>query len=426
MPAPAPTPKPAPKLTPEGKRALDAWFKAEVAKGEHPAMFAIVATPTEVLYESARGDRVFGQPEKGQVDWDTTLQLWSMTKLVTSVACLQLMERGLVDVDDPKLVEEVLPELAAQPILAGYDGDKVILKKRTQPLTLRHLLTHTSGSAYSFLGTPLVKWEKQTGHKAWTAKGAKLDSITTPLLFEPGTAFQYGHGIDWAGLLVERVSRLTLEDYFRKHIWSAVPGECRSMTFYPTRRTKGRMMGMHGRKGRRVVPEPGWRDVMAWDSMDMKFRFGGAGLFGTARDYTAFLQHLLACYQGREGMLRPETTRLLFEDAFPQGGEGDTCRKGLGRLMRDMGVSQPGWHTGAELTHSLAMCVNTADSPHGRRAGSATWGGVARTQQWIDPSTGIVAFFGTQILELDWRAYGRALDGFEHKVYGALEVGAKL
>jgi hypothetical protein len=122
--------------------------------------------------------------------------------------------------------------------------------------------------------------------------------------------------------------------------------------------------------------------------MDIKFRFGGAGLIGTARDYTAFLQHLLACYQGREaGVLRPATARLLFEDAFPAGG---SCRKDLGRMMRDMGSSPPGWQTGAEVTHSLAMCVNTADSPHGRRAGSATWGGAARTQQWIDPKSGIV------------------------------------
>lgn len=65
-------PAPKPKLTPEGKRALDAWFKAEVAKGEHPAMFAIVATANDVLFESARGDRVFGQPGKGQVNWDTS------------------------------------------------------------------------------------------------------------------------------------------------------------------------------------------------------------------------------------------------------------------------------------------------------------------------------------------------------------------
>lgn len=312
-----------------------------------------------------------------------------MTKLVTSVACLQLMERGVVGVDDAKLIEKVLPELAAQPILVGYEGDKAVFKKRTKPLTLHHLLTHTCGSAYSFLGTPLSRWEEETGHKSWTAKGAKLDSITAPLLFEPGTAYQYGHGLDWAGLLVERVSGLTLEDYFRKHIWSVVPGECRSMTFYPTRRAKGRMMGMHGRKDGRVVPDPGWRDVTAWHSMDIKFRFGGAGLIGTARDYTAFLQHLLACYQGRqEGVLRPDTARLLFEDAFPTGG--NTCRKDLGRMMSDMGFSPPGWHTGAEVTHSLAMCVNTADSPHGRLAGSAAWGGAARTQQWIDPKTGIV------------------------------------
>ncbi|BEJ11593.1 hypothetical protein CspHIS471_0200530 [Cutaneotrichosporon sp. HIS471] len=418
-----PAPKPPPHLTQEGKRALDAWLKAEVAKGEHPAMFAIVATPSEVLYEGVRGDRVFGQPEKGRVDWDTTLQLWSMTKLVTSVACLQLMEAGKVDVDDGQLIETILPELAKQPILLGYEGDKPVFKKRTLPLTLRHLLTHTCGSTYTLVGTPLAKWAKQTGHKSWLAKGAKLDSITRPLLFEPGTAFEYGHGIDWAGLLVERVSGLTLEDYFRRHIWSHVPGECRSMTFYPTPRSKRRMMGMHGRVDGKVVPDPGWRDVTVWHSMDIKFRFGGAGLIGTARDYTAFLQHLLACYQGREGVVRPETAALLFEDALPKGG---TCRKDLGRTLHEMGFSPPGWRTGEEVSHTLAMCVNTADSPNGRRAGSVTWGGAARTQQWIDPSTGIVAFFGTQLLELDGRPFGRALDAFERKVYGALEVGAKL
>lgn len=329
-----------------------------------------------------------------------------MTKLVTSVACLQLIERGLIDVDSPALIEKYLPELAAQPILTGFDGMVPQTKARTQPLTLRHLLTHTNGTAYSFTNPVLGKWEAATKHKSWMAKDAGIKTITVPLLFEPGSAYAYGLGIDWAGVLVERVSGLTLEDYFRTHIWSKVPGGCRSMSFYPTAAIKRRLMSMHGRSEEgKVVPDAGWRDVANWDPIDIKMRFGGAGLMGTAKDYVSFLQHLLACYQGRKGVLTPRGAMMLFEDAMPPRGSGNTCHEDLGRMLRDMGGNVPGWQSGEDVTHSLAMCVCTKDSPHGRRAGSAWckspakdggWreltagGGAARTKQWIDPKTGII------------------------------------
>lgn len=291
---------------------------------------------------------------------------------MTSVACLQLVERGILDVDSPALIEEHLPELASQPILTGFDGNTPLTKPRTQPLTLRHLLTHTSGLGYVFTSTLLEKYLHVTRQKNWLAKGATLETITQPLLFEPGTKFKYGFGIDWAGILVERVTGQTLEDYFRANIWDKIPGGAKSISFYPTRRAKARLMGMHGRKDGKVVPFKGWRDLPNWEPGDVKVRFGGGGLIGTAKDYIAFLQHLLGCYQGREGgVLSPQMAKKLFEDAFPERGEGNTCHEDLAAMMRESANPAHPMPTGAVVGHSLGMALTLKDSPHGRRGGSA-------------------------------------------------------
>lgn len=380
-----------------------------------------------------------------------------MTKLVTSVACIQLIEAGL-DVDSPSVIEKYLPELCAQPILKSMDGKVPVTKPRTQPITLRHLLTHTNGTRYTFVDNILARWEAAKHHRGWTARGSTLKSIEVPLLFEPGSTYAYGLGLDWAGVLVERVSGLTLEDYFRANIFNKVPGGCRSMSFYPTRGAKRRAMAMTTRNEKgEVVLDPGHRDVWSWDPIDIKFRSGGAGLVGTLKDYLSFLQELLACYQGKEGVLSPKGGKMLFDDAFPERGVNNTAHKKLGRMLKDMGQVIPGWTSGEDVTHSLAMCVNTKDSPNGRRAGSAmcesnlgmgsregmltAGGGAARTQQWIDPKTGIIVshrwqgkrrltdfqgLLGTQILEPDQSAFVRVLDDYERTVYGALEVKAKL
>jgi CubicO group peptidase (beta-lactamase class C family) len=215
-----------------------------------------------------------------------------MTKLVVSVACLQLAERGLVKFDDPALIEKHCPELVAMPILEGFDdNNKPITRPRTKPLTLRRLLTHTSGLAYGF--DPVqARWDKATGAPVWGAH-ATVEAFTTPLHFEPGTKYNYSTGIDWAGILVWRVTGKTLEEYFNENIWK--PCGITGMSFYPTEDIKKHLMGMTGRYQGKLVPYPGPRDLQKLNPEDIGVLAGGAGLLGTVKGYVTFLQHILKC-----------------------------------------------------------------------------------------------------------------------------------
>ena len=131
----------------------------------------------------------------------------SMTKAITTTAAMQLVEQGKVKLHDP--VSKYLPELAKLDVLEGFDNaGKPKLRPAAKPVTLHHLLTHTSGFAYDTWDESMMKYNALNGGPS----GATVAPLT-PLIFEPGTRWQYGTGLDWTGKLVEAVSGLTLEQY---------------------------------------------------------------------------------------------------------------------------------------------------------------------------------------------------------------------
>src|SRR5262249_52559669 len=138
----------------------------------------------------------------------------SMTKAITTTAALQLVEQGKVKMGEP--VYKYLPQLAGVGVLTGYDSQgKPMLRPPARPITLHHLLTHTSGLVYTVWDTDMARFAERTGGAAPPGVVAPV----TPLMFDPGTRWQYGTGIDFAGKLVEGVSGMTLEDYFQKNIF---------------------------------------------------------------------------------------------------------------------------------------------------------------------------------------------------------------
>src|SRR5438477_237360 len=134
-----------------------------------------------------------------------------MTKPVTTVAALQLVEQGKLQLDEP--VSKHLPELGALDVLDGFDPStgKPLLRPAKAPVTLKHLLTHTSGFCYD-------NWDGNMFRYTSLTTGQPAGGKPGPLMFEPGTRWQYGQGVDWAGRLVEKVSGLSLEDYFQQKI----------------------------------------------------------------------------------------------------------------------------------------------------------------------------------------------------------------
>ncbi|WOO82477.1 Acyltransferase LovD [Vanrija pseudolonga] len=404
-----------PTISPRGKAALDDALVAAVADPLIPAQFWGVTTAQGPIYFNCGGERVLHEPEKGVVNEDTMLQLWSMTKLVTSVACLQLVDRGVLSLDDEELVGAHLPELAAQRILTGYsDAGEELWADRTEPITLRHLLSHTSGISYPEMPPTISRWQKEHNHPWYFAPNGGVKAFTVPLEFEPGVRWSYGLGIDWAGFLVERVTGVTLGTYFQEHIFA--PLGITSLTFTPTPEVHERLMKETWRDaaGNLIQADP---DTRLLDPATIKLDSGGAGLLGTAKDYLRFLQGVLAS-QSPGGIISPASFALLFTNTLPADRSA--------RHYADMQAFMGEWGTydfTADLGFSVALAVNAKDAKSGRRAGSGAWGGMAKTDFWIDPASGIAGFCGTQLVggEVNPDPFAGVYAAFERQVYDALE-----
>lgn len=327
---------------------------------------------------------------------------------------LQLVERGVLSYDDPAVVEKYAPELWKQEVLLAFEDGEATFEPRRGPLTLRHLLTHTSGLSYGFMNPMLLAYNE--AHGLGKSYGGTAADLAQPLVFQPGERFGYGIGIDWAGIIVERASGQTLQEYFTQHIWR--PLGITDMTFFNEPGVLDRYQRVCTRTpgGDLVLTEP--RRPLTGDPGQLS---GGGGLWGTNRAYLRFLQGLLAS-QRPGGIISPESFALLFEDALPPRGSS-TAHANLARMvgsgttnMVDPALCE---NDGQGLAHSVALCVNTRDSASGRRAGSGTWGGIATTEFWIDPAAGIAACGGTQFLRN--RDNGREKDPFAH-VWHELET----
>ncbi len=193
--------------------AIDAVLEKAVAAGDVPGVVALAADDRGVVYQGAHGRRVLGG--EAAMTPDSVFWIASMTKAVTSVAAMQLVEGGLLTLDAP--IAPVLPELAERPVLEGFDAEgRPRLRPAKRPVTLRHLLTHTAGFAYDMWNADIKRlMERENVPGVISCRQAALQ---TPLTFDPGEKWHYGINIDFVGRAVEAVSGRSLQDYFRAHI----------------------------------------------------------------------------------------------------------------------------------------------------------------------------------------------------------------
>jgi len=230
-------------------------------------------------------------------------RLASSSKLLTTIAVLQAVERGLLSLDDDALPH--LPGLARQEILTGFTWyGKPHTRPRAKPITVRHLLTQTAGTGYDFLTIQPI-WRYRWWHKEAIGRGERIDQrLGYPLLHEAGEGWTYGSGVTWAGRVLEKVSGMTLEAWIRRYI--SEPLGLTSLTFFPheSEAVASRLAGVGKRDGwsGKVVhfPEP---------DDPVKDCLGGEGLHASLDDFMAILYSLLV---DDEKLLRKETTRMMF------------------------------------------------------------------------------------------------------------------
>src|SRR6478609_6957155 len=248
---------------------IDAVLRRAVDTKDVPGVVAVAATDKGILYEGAFGTRDLASGPA--MTLDTIFRLASMTKAVTSVAAMQLVEQGKLQLDQP--VGNILPELSAPQVLEGFDdAGAPRLRPAKRPITLRHLLTHTAGFGYEIWDPDLIRYVKVSGTPS--AATGKLASLRLPLVFDPGDRWEYGINLDWAGRAVEAVSGQPLEVYFRQHIFS--PLGMTDTDYVITTAQQSRLVSVHQRK-----PDGSLEPTTATDPPWREFWSGGGGLFST-------------------------------------------------------------------------------------------------------------------------------------------------
>ncbi len=220
---------------------VDRVLADAVEAGTVPGVVALGADARGVVYAGAFGTRVIDQ------DWpmnlDTVMRLASMTKVVTSVAAMRLVEQGRIGLDEA--VDAYMPELAAVQVLEAFDDPcNPWLRPPHRPITLRHLLTHTAGFTYDDLNGDLLRYRDYAGIPPFDE--LKKACLAVPLVRDPGDRWEYGISTDWVGQVVERLSGQSLEDYFREYILAPLGMNDTGFVLRPEQRS--RLAGMHERQ----------------------------------------------------------------------------------------------------------------------------------------------------------------------------------
>ncbi len=378
--------------------AIDRSLQQGVADKTVAGVVAMAANEKGIIYEGTFGKRRMA--DGPEMSLDTVFWLASMTKAITATACMQLVERGKLRLDQP--AAEVLPALAAPKVLEGFDATgKPRLRPAKRPITLRHLLTHTSGYTYSIWSKQITEYERVTGMP--DIGECKNGAFAAPLEFEPGERWQYGISMDWVGKVVEAVSDQSLEIYFRENIFA--PLGMTDTGFLIGSEQKRRAATMYNRHADGTLTSTPFEMPQR-----PEFFMGGGGLFGTPRDYLAFLQLLLhgGTFNGAQ-VLQPQTVASMFQNHI---GELN-----VGKMIS----AQPSYSSdfdqfpGTAHKWGLSFDINTATGPNGRSPGSVSWAGLFNTYFWLDPVKRVTGAIFTQVLPF--------FDSGVLKLYGQFEKG---
>ena len=384
------------------KTTIDGLLKAAVEAGDVPGVVAMATDRDGTIYEGAFGERTIGGGQS--MTLDTVGWIASMTKAITSVAAVQCVERGLLDLDAP--ASRVLPRLGEVGVLTGFDAEgRPRTRPPKRPITLRHLLTHSAGFSYEIWNTDIQKVQAALGIPSVTE--CRNRAIELPLLFDPGERWEYGVNIDWAGKMVEAASGRTLGAYLEENLLG--PLGMTSTAFRITPSMRARLAGTHLRG-----PDGTLAPFPFEITQEPEFEMGGGGLYGTMGDYLRFVRMILNLGQlGGERVLRPETVVSLGLNHM-----GD-CR--VTNLKAAIPLTNDAeFFPGVPKSWSLAFQINHAPAPTGRPAGGLMWAGLANSYYWIDPATGIGGVYMTQIFPFADHRSLPTYYGFEKAVYDGL------
>jgi methyl acetate hydrolase len=381
--------------------AIDRVLREAVESGGVPHVAAIAADRDGVIYQGAAGPREAGLEDPVTVD--TLFRIMSMTKMPCTVAALQQLEQGHLDLDAP--VAEYCPEFGEVQVMTGFDGEAPILRPPVRQATVRNLITHTAGLGYWFWSERLVRWHEVTGVPNVVA-GSKA-SFTAPMLTDPGEEFIYGINIDWLGKVVEAVTGVGLDVAIKEGITGPLGMDQTTFLMNDDQRPRSTPVHVKGEDGT-------WTSIGEVLNQEPDWWAGGHGLYGPPSDYIKFERALL---RGGEldgtRILRSETVDAAFQN---QIGDLD--------FPADLPTADPAsscaFRAGPGYKWGYGLLLNTADIPGMRRAWSGAWAGLCNTHFWVDRSTGVCASIYSNFLPFVTPEAVTMYNDFERALYASL------
>jgi methyl acetate hydrolase len=370
-------------------------LREAVAAGALPNVTAIVGSRDGVRLVAGAGPRVAGAHPGDGVGADSIYRIKSMTKIITNVVALRLVEEGALDLDAP--VDRYAPDFRRVQVLDGWDGETPRLRAPRTRATVRQLLTQTVGFGYWFWNPDLVRL------------GATPVGFT-PLLHDPGTQWTYGSSVDWLGLVIEGAAQESLESTTRSCVLD--PLGMTETVYEPTPDQRARCVPVHVRDA-----QGSWRATGGEGAQGPPSSPGGRSYYSTPNDFMRLQRMLL-----RGGEL--DGTRILGEKSVAAMGASQIGRLTVPRTLPTADPSASAtFPVGPGHTWGLGLLLNRGDLPGRRRAGSGAWSGLANTHFWVDPTSGIAGAFFSQFTPFATPESMAVFRRFEEAVYAHLVPG---
>ena len=386
-----------PSIPQQGSAALTSFLQQAVARGDVPGVVVAVVGRDGLLYHEAFGR--MSVTRNVPMAKDTIFNIASMTKAVTSAAVMMLVDEGKLKLDDD--VAKYLPKYKNPLVITKFNEADATYETRParRPITVRHLLTHTSGIGYGFASATVAALQRKT---------PGLSELDMPLLFDPGDGWAYGASTRVLGTLVETVSGQKLDAFLEARILG--PLGMPDTTYAVPQSNYPRVVAVNARANGAYTERPVGGTLPANVA-------GDGGLYSTAGDYAQFVRMLLN--GGRAGstrLLNERTVRAMF-----QNHTGKVVvplqRSTSQTLSRDfpLGAGEDNWGLGFQLAQPKARKANS------RASGSGTWAGIFNTHFWIDPKNEVGVIVMMQTLPFYDEAAMQVLGGVEEIVYRNLK-----
>ena len=392
----------------QSKAQIDQILRQKCEAKEIPGVVAMAATGSEVIYQGAFGERDLSKDDA--MTADSVFWIASMTKAITCAAGMQLVEQGKLSFDAP--IGKVLPDLASPQVLEGFDArGEPKLRPAKNPITLRHLMTHTAGFCYDLWNGDMVKYMEKTATPGIIS--CQNAALKTPLATDPGTRWEYGINIDFVGKAVEAASGKRLDAYLRDSLFT--PLGMTDTGFKIGDAQRQRLVGMHARG-----PDGSLAPMPFELEQDPEFHMGGGGLYSTAGDYIKFAQMILNKGRGNGNqVLKPETVATMGQNHI-----GDLNMTKMISALPDF-TNDIDLYPDMAKKWGLSFLINTAKTAEGRSPGSLAWAGLANTYYWIDPARDITGVILMQLLPFGDNKCLEAFAGFESGVYAGLDAAQR-